>query len=191
MIIWTAEWLIWRLKESFLVGRKISYFNLGSLVSWTFRCFFFKFWRTQVLFVGPLISLFLTSTSALGFKARVDPFLRAFSPVWSSDSLLVRPILIVQIYCYLVCILEEFITWIKSCTCWSFLLQRRLFFACVRTPRSDRFSKLLNTAIFSPSLRITGLLVSLGYLFPLQWLMSNNNTVIKLCNYDKNEAIIW
>ena len=36
--------------------------------------FFFLNWRTQVLFVGPLITLFWTALvmSALGFKARED-----------------------------------------------------------------------------------------------------------------------
>ena len=38
----------------------------------------------------------LLVTSALGFKARVDPFLHAFSPVWSSDSPLVQHLLTVQ-----------------------------------------------------------------------------------------------
>ena len=38
-----------------------------------FFFFFFNFWRTHVLFVGPLIPLFgLLVMSALGFKARVD-----------------------------------------------------------------------------------------------------------------------
>ena len=51
--------------------------------------FFFKFWRIQVPFVGPLISYCgLLVMSALGFKARVDP-LHAFSLVWSSDPPLV------------------------------------------------------------------------------------------------------
>ena len=49
------------------------------------------FWRTQVIFVGPLIPRFgLLVMSVLGFKARVDPLYAAFSPVcYVSDSPLV------------------------------------------------------------------------------------------------------
>ena len=52
------------------------------------------FWRTQFLFLGPLISL-----SAQGFKVRVDPSLAYLQEMDSSDSPLVRLLLISSHHC--------------------------------------------------------------------------------------------
>ena len=52
------------------------------------KSFFFNFWRTHVLFVGPLISLFWTSDDICpGFQSQGGYCLHAFLPArYSSDS---------------------------------------------------------------------------------------------------------